>query len=179
MSEREPAASRAIATLDKLGAVGRPFNGCPERAQIIRFCVVGDERAKTFTATAAQAPWMAGGIIGGAWCRRAPRRGRGRSWPRLTAAIAARTPARTYRASVSECRIDPLKGGEFTMTAPEWPDMHFTVTPERAMEFLSLRNRDVVQVTVTPGGDGAEAFWHVARANGATPRNAADFPHGF
>jgi len=34
----------------RLGAVGRRFNDCRERAQIIRFCVRGAERAKTFTA---------------------------------------------------------------------------------------------------------------------------------
>jgi len=37
----------------------------------------------------------------------------------------------------------------------------------------------VVQVTLTPGEDGVEAFWHLARVNGATPRNAADFPNWF
>ncbi len=34
----------------RLGAVGRRFNDCRERAQIIRFCVRGAERAKTFKA---------------------------------------------------------------------------------------------------------------------------------
>jgi hypothetical protein len=86
---------------------------------------------------------------------------------------------RTYRATVSGCRIDPLKGGEFTVSADDRPDLHFTVTPDMALGFMSLRNKDVVQVTVTPDGQGVEEFWHLARANGAQPRNPADFPKGF
>ena len=87
--------------------------------------------------------------------------------------------ARTYRARVSGCRIDPLKGGEFTVTADDRPDLHFTVPPDIALQFMSLRNKDVVQVTVTPDGQGVEDFYHLARANGAEPRNPAYFPKGW
>jgi hypothetical protein len=48
-----------------------------------------------------------------------------------------------------------------------------------ATRFMSLRNRDVVQVVLAPDGGGVEAFWHLARANGAEPRNPCDFPEGF
>jgi hypothetical protein len=34
----------------RLGALGRRFNDCPECVQIIRFCLRGAERAKTFIA---------------------------------------------------------------------------------------------------------------------------------
>ena len=51
----------------RLGALGRRFNDCPECAQIIRFCVRGGERAKTF---------IAGGVDG----RRSGRHGRRRYW---------------------------------------------------------------------------------------------------
>ena len=87
--------------------------------------------------------------------------------------------ARTYRARVSGCRIDPLKGGEFTVTADDRPDLHFTVPPDIALQFMSLRNKDVVEVRVTPDGQGVEDFDHLARANGAEPRNPAYFPKGW
>jgi hypothetical protein len=87
--------------------------------------------------------------------------------------------ARTYRATVSGCRIDPLKGGEFTVTADDRPGLHFTVPPDMALQVMSLRNKDVVQVTIAPDGQGIEEFWHLARANGAQPRNPANFPKGF
>jgi hypothetical protein len=87
--------------------------------------------------------------------------------------------ARTYRAGVSGCRIDPIKGGEFTVIADDRPDLHFTVPPDIALQFMSLRNKDVVEVIVTPDGQGVEDFWHLARANGAEPRNPAYFPKGW
>jgi hypothetical protein len=86
--------------------------------------------------------------------------------------------ARTYRAVVSALAIDPLAGGHFTITAPDRPALHLAVPPGATMEFLSLRRRDVIQVTVTADGGGIEEFWHMARANGAAPRNPADFGKG-
>ena len=47
------------------------------------------------------------------------------------------------------------------------------------MRFMSLRNRDVVLVVLSPDGKKVEAFWHLARANGAEPRNPCDLPEGF
>ena len=87
--------------------------------------------------------------------------------------------ARTYRAVISECRIDPLTGGSFTVTASDRDTLHLIVPADWAMNFLSLRNRDVIQVTVTEDGLGVEGFLHLARANGATPRNPVDFSSGF
>jgi hypothetical protein len=87
--------------------------------------------------------------------------------------------ARTYRATVSGCRIDPVTGGEFTVTAPGHLDMHFAVAPDMALQFRSLRNRDAVEITLAPDGHGVEQFWHLARANGAKPRDPADFSEGF
>jgi hypothetical protein len=83
--------------------------------------------------------------------------------------------ARTYRAVVSALAIDPLAGGDFTLTAPGRPDLHLAVPPDLAMRFLSLRRKDVIQVTMTADGRGIEEFWHMARGNGAEPRNGADF----
>ena len=48
-----------------------------------------------------------------------------------------------------------------------------------ALRFQSLRNRDLVQITMAPDRRGIEEFRHLARANGAKPRNPADFPDGF
>jgi hypothetical protein len=84
-----------------------------------------------------------------------------------------------YRASVSGCTIDPLTGGAFTLAAPDHPDLRLQVPSDMAMRFMSLRNRDVVLVVLSPDGKTVEAFWHLARANGAQPRNPADFPEGF
>jgi hypothetical protein len=57
--------------------------------------------------------------------------------------------------------------------------MRLQVPSDMAMRFMSLRNRDVVLVVLSPGGKKIEAFWHLARANGAQPCNPADFPEGF
>jgi hypothetical protein len=65
--------------------------------------------------------------------------------------------ARGYRATVSGCRIDPVTGGEFTVTAPEHLDMHFAVAPDMALQFRSLRNRDAVEITLAPDGHGGGA----------------------
>jgi hypothetical protein len=87
--------------------------------------------------------------------------------------------ARTYRAVVSECGIDSLAGGSFQVTAPGRPTIDIAVPPALALNFLSLRHGDVVQVTPTENGMGVETFYHLARASGAKPRNAANFPEGF
>jgi hypothetical protein len=84
-----------------------------------------------------------------------------------------------YRASVSGCGIDPLTGGAFTIAAPGHPDLRLQVPSDMAMRFMSLRNRDVVLVVLSPDGKKVKAFWHLARANGAEPRNPCDFPEGF
>jgi hypothetical protein len=85
----------------------------------------------------------------------------------------------TYRGTVSGCRIDPLKGGEFTVTGDDRSGLYFTVSPDIALQVMSLRNKDVVQVAVKPDGQGVEDFRHLARANGAEPRNPAHFPKDF
>jgi hypothetical protein len=62
--------------------------------------------------------------------------------------------SRTYRAVISECRIDGLKGGGFTIEADGRATVHVNVEPDTALRFLSLKNGDIVQVTlgpVTPG----------------------------
>jgi hypothetical protein len=43
------------------------------------------------------------------------------------------------------------------------------------LRFLSLKNGDIVQVTLGPDNSGLEEFWHLRRANGAKPRSPADF----
>jgi hypothetical protein len=86
--------------------------------------------------------------------------------------------ARTYRAVISECRIDGLKGGGFTIEADDRPSVGITVEPDTALRFLSLRNGDIVQVTLAPDNGGLEEFWHLSRANGAKPRSPANFRRG-
>jgi hypothetical protein len=93
--------------------------------------------------------------------------------------LVERGEATTYRAAINGCRIDLLEGGEFTVTAPDRADLHVQVSPDLAHRFISLRNRDIVQVTLTADGQGVDAFFHLSRANGAQPRNPADFPGGF
>jgi hypothetical protein len=86
--------------------------------------------------------------------------------------------ARTYRAVVSECHIDALKGGAFTVAAEGRPNAVFNVHPDTALRFLSLKNGDIVQVTLGPDNSGLEEFWHLSRANGAKPRSPANFGPG-
>lgn len=81
--------------------------------------------------------------------------------------------SRTYRAVISGCHIDPLKGGSFTLGA-EGMEMIFNVGGNAALHFLSLRNGDVVQVTLNPGKTGLEEFWQLSRANGAKPRSPVE-----
>jgi hypothetical protein len=92
---------------------------------------------------------------------------------------------RTYRAVISECRIDGLKGGAFTIEADGRDSVRINVLPETAVRFLSLRKGDIVQVTLAPGNAGLEEFRHLSRANGAKPRSPVDLTaadmgwHGF
>jgi hypothetical protein len=79
--------------------------------------------------------------------------------------------ARTHRYRVSKCRIDALKGGEFTLEAEDTDPVHVEVTPETAARFLSLKKGDIVQVTLGPGNSGLEECWQLRRANGAKPRS--------
>jgi hypothetical protein len=87
--------------------------------------------------------------------------------------------APSYRGTVSACRIDTIEGGEFNVTAEGRPTLHMMVPADMAHRFASLRNRDVVHVVLSPDGQSVEAFWHVARASGAHPRDPADFPQGW
>jgi hypothetical protein len=86
--------------------------------------------------------------------------------------------ARTYRAVIAECRIDGVKGGSFDVEAEGRDTVHITVQPDLALRFLSLKNGDIVQVTLAKDQAGVEEFWHLSRANGATPRNPASFGPG-
>jgi hypothetical protein len=86
--------------------------------------------------------------------------------------------ARTYRAVIAECRIDGIKGGSFDIVAEGRPTVGVTVQPDLALRFLSLKNGDIVQVTLARDQAGVEEFWHLSRANGATPRNPASFGPG-
>jgi hypothetical protein len=79
--------------------------------------------------------------------------------------------ARTHRYRVSKCHIDALKGGEFTLEAEDTDPVHIALGPEAAMYFLSLKNGDIVQVTLRPGNSELEEFWQLSRANGARPRS--------
>jgi hypothetical protein len=81
--------------------------------------------------------------------------------------------SRTYRAVISGCHIDPLKGDSFSLGA-EGMDMIFNVAGNAALHFLSLRNGDVVQVTLNPGKTGLEESWQLCRANGAKPRSPVE-----
>ena len=79
---------------------------------------------------------------------------------------------------ITECRIDGVKGGGFTIEADDRPSVGITVEPDTALRFLSLRNGDIVQVTLGPGNSGLEEFWNLSRANGAKPRSPANFGPG-
>jgi hypothetical protein len=82
--------------------------------------------------------------------------------------------ARTRRYRVSMCHIDALKGGEFTLEAEDTDPVHVALTPQAAVHFLSLKNGDIVQVTLGPGNSGLEEFWQLSRANGAKPRSPVE-----
>jgi hypothetical protein len=86
--------------------------------------------------------------------------------------------ARTYRGVITECRIDGVKGGGFSIEADGRPSVRINVQPDTALRFLSLKNGDIVQVTLGPDSSGVEEFWHLSRANGAKPRSPANFGPG-
>jgi hypothetical protein len=96
--------------------------------------------------------------------------------PGSAEAVAARQAAdtyeeRTHRYVVSQCRLDPLKGGDFTLEA-EGPDsVHIRLDAQAVIHFLSLRKGDIVQLTHAPGNAGLEEFRQVCRSNGAKPRS--------
>jgi len=78
--------------------------------------------------------------------------------------------ARTHRYRVTECSIDALKGGEFTLEAEGLNPVRIRLDAKSAVHFLSLKAGDIVQVTLAPGNAGIEEFWHISRATGAKPR---------
>ena len=106
------------------------------------------------------------------------------------AAVAAELAAQAdrdslaYRAVISGCHIDGLKGGSFTIEAEGKDTVTFTV-PGNAALHLSLRNGDIIQVTLNPGKTGLEEILHLRRANGAKPRSPVNLTatdmewHGF
>lgn len=125
-------------------------------------------------------------VPGGTWVTISYRSGNltGIAPAEVPASVAARKAARadhdarTYRAVITECHIDGVKGGEFSIEADDRPVVTMNVPPEMALRFLSLKNGDIVQVTLGPDNSGLEEFWHLRRANGAKPRSPADFGAG-
>jgi hypothetical protein len=79
--------------------------------------------------------------------------------------------ARTHRYRVTECNVDALKGGEFTLEAESLDPVRIRLDAKSAVHFLSLKAGDIVQVTLAPGNAGLEEFWQICRANGAKPRS--------
>ena len=97
-------------------------------------------------------------------------------------AVAARADLadRTYRGEIAEFHVTLLAGGSFVIRVPgEEGVIHVAVPAESAARIMSLKNRDIVQFTMSGDGSRVEAFWHMSRANGAEPRSPADFPDGF
>jgi hypothetical protein len=82
--------------------------------------------------------------------------------------------ARTHRYRVTECNIDALNGGDFTLGAEGLDSVHIRLTAKSVMHFLSLKAGDIVQVTFAPGNAGLEEFWQISRANGARPRSPVE-----
>ncbi len=79
--------------------------------------------------------------------------------------------ARTHRYRVTECSIDAIKGGQFTLEAEGLDPVHIRPDAKSAIHFLSLKAGDIVQVTFAPENAALEEFWHISRANGAKPRS--------
>lgn len=92
-----------------------------------------------------------------------------------SASVAARK-LRTYRGTISECSIDPLKGGSFRVVTADDFKIGCHVDAERAIWFLSLRDGDVVQVVLNEDRSDLESFHHICRANGAMPRSPIAWP---
>jgi hypothetical protein len=84
----------------------------------------------------------------------------------------AERDARTHRYRVTDCRIDALSGGGFTLEAEGLDPVRINLTPRTAQHFLPLKRGDIVQVTLAPANAGIEEFWQLHRANGAKPRPA-------
>ena len=82
--------------------------------------------------------------------------------------------ARTHRYRVTECNIDALNGGEFTLEAEGLDAVKIRLDAKSVMHFLSLKAGDIVQVTLAPGNVGVEEFWQISRANGARPRSPVE-----
>jgi hypothetical protein len=80
--------------------------------------------------------------------------------------------ARTHRYRITDCHIDALTGGEFSLEAEGLDPVHVNLTPETAQHFLPLKRGDIVQITLAPGNAGIEEFWQLSRANGSKPRSA-------
>jgi hypothetical protein len=81
--------------------------------------------------------------------------------------------ARTHRYRVITCSVDAIKGGEFTLEA-ESEDLNpirIRLDAKSAVQFLSLKAGDIIQVTLAPGNTGLEEFRHISRADGAKPRS--------
>jgi hypothetical protein len=75
---------------------------------------------------------------------------------------------------ITELAIDPLKGGHFTLTDASGAATGVAIAAgDQAMDFLSLKKGDIAEVTCRADGSGIENFRHIARANGAVPRNPA------
>ncbi len=82
--------------------------------------------------------------------------------------------ARTHRYRVTECRIDGLEGGTFSLDAGGLDSITIRLEPKAATHFLSLKKGDIVQVTLAPDNAGLEEFWQLSRANGAKPRSPVE-----
>ena len=93
-------------------------------------------------------------------------------------AVAAREDydRRTYTAEIADCHVNGVTGGSFVIRAEGRDDFRVVVPAEIGTLFLSLRNRDIVRVTMAAGDTPrVETFRHLSRANGAEPRSPADF----
>ena len=93
---------------------------------------------------------------------------------RLRADVKEHGLSQTYRAVISACKLDALKGGSFTIEAEGRPSAVFNVSANAVLHFLSLKKGDIVQVTLKPGNAGLEEFWQLCRANGAKPRSPVE-----
>jgi hypothetical protein len=102
----------------------------------------------------------------------------------VPASVAARRAARadhdarTYRGRITNCKIDGVTGGSFDVEADGRDNLHINVQKDTALRFLSLKNGDIVQVTLAKENAGIEEFWHLSRANGSKPRSPANFGPG-
>jgi len=84
----------------------------------------------------------------------------------------AEREGRRRRGAVTECRVNAVTGGSFTVVTEDG-NMTINLDTSTAPRFLSLRDGDAVIVTLSKARDGIEHFEHVCRANGAIPRRKA------